>query len=235
MSKMIGLSRPIKREWLDKTFEIVSQSENEREIIKKLSEFLAFEIKSSTNLGKTRGILLRIWLHSSAASSNIYSAAVTAFKGNETNKLAVNWAMIALSYPVFYDMCDLIGKISIVQDTFTTSWIKEKLLSMWGERSTLYHSIDKILQTLKSFGAIESVKTGTYKIRKFQITDSDTVKVMLMVLLALNKKAYYEVPELSALPLYFPFEYNITLEWLHNTQELRLGNFGGKIVVAAEV
>ena len=234
MSKMVGLSRAIKQEWLDKTVELISQIKNEQEIKEKLDEYLSFEIKSPTNLRKTREILLNIWFRSSVTSATIWNEAVTALEKDTANRLAINWSMILFSYPVFFDVCDLIGKINMMQDTFTTSWLKEKLLSIWGGRTTLYHSTDKILQTLKNLGAIENVKMGTYRICKYQLTDNDTLKVMLMVLLALNKKAYYEVPELSRIPMFFPFDYDVTLEWLQNKKGLHIGNFGGKIVISAE-
>lgn len=233
MEKIVGLSRAIKPEWLTKTVEVISNSNNEQEIKEKLNEYLSFEIKSPTNLRKTREILLRIWYKPSSTNEGIWNLAVKAYQHDNNNRLALNWAMILLAYPVFSDVCGLIGKISLVQDTFTTAWLKDKLLSVWGERTTLYHSTDKIIQTLKNLGAIENTKIGVYRICTRQLTDMNTVKVMLMSLLALNKKAYYEIPELSRVPIYFPFEYSVALEWIHNTPEISVGNFGGKMVVSA--
>jgi hypothetical protein len=234
MAKMIGLSRAIKTEWLTKTVELVTQTTNESEIKEKLNEYLSFEISSPTNLRKTREILLNIWYRPSITVPEIWKEAVKAYQHDANNRFALNWAMILLAYPVFSDICSLIGKISAIQDTFTTAWLKEKLLSIWGERSTIYHSSNKILQTLKSIGAIENVKVGSYKICSQKITDTDTIKVLLMVLLALNKKAYYEIPELSRVTLYFPLIYEVSPEWLYRMSEINIGNFGGKTVVSAK-
>ena len=60
-----------------------------------------------------------------------------------------------ISLPSFSDICSFIGKITAIQETFTTAWLKQKLSDYWGERPTLIHSIDKILQTLKYFGVIK--------------------------------------------------------------------------------
>jgi hypothetical protein len=55
-----------------------------------------------------------------------------------------------------------------------------------------------------------------------------------MALIRQKEKAYYEVAELSSIPQAFPFEYTVSLEWLHNSELFNLSNFGGKIVVAVD-
>ena len=234
MAKMVGLSRAIKTEWLSKTVELVSQTTDEQKIKDSLNEYLSFEIQSPTNLRKTREILINIWFRPSITATDIWNEAIKAYQHDKSSKLAINWAMILLAYPVFFDVCNMIGKISAIQDSFTTAWLKEKLLEHWGERQTLNYSSDKILQTLKFMGAIENLKVGTYKICSTQITDTATLSVMIMALLELNKKAYYEVTELSRMPLFFPFDYNVSLEWLHNVEIFRISNFGGKLVVSSK-
>jgi hypothetical protein len=55
-----------------------------------------------------------------------------------------------------------------------------------------------------------------------------------MALIRLKEKAYYEVAEMSSIPQAFPFEYDVSLEWFHNSELFNLSNFGGKIVVAVD-
>jgi hypothetical protein len=233
MSKIVGLSRALTQDWLNKTVEFVLQGDDEATIKKKLNEYLSFEIGSPTNLRKTREILLNVWVKPVALAPETYSRAIQAYKSDRSNKLALSWAMILLAYPVFSDATGLIGKISNVQDTFTTSWLREKLHEEWGERSTLLHTCNKILQTLKYLGAIESLKTGTYRVRRYKISDEQTIIVLLMNLLVLERKAYYEIPELSRIPLFFPFEFSVPMEWLHNSPDFTLESFGGKTVLSA--
>jgi hypothetical protein len=232
---MVGLSRPIKEDWLGKTAELVSRGLDEKAALSELRTFLSNEIKSEINLRKTRAILVNTWVRSAAAEPAVWERAVAAYGEEHSNKLALHWSMLLLSYPVFSDVCGLIGKVCSVQDAFTTAWLKEKLYEVWGERSTLLYSCEKILQTLKNLGAIEKEETGGYRIIKRKVSDGGTIKVMLLALLALQKKAYYNVSEISNPPLFFPFEYNVTLELLHNSPEFRLSSFGGKTVVTSEV
>jgi len=87
---------------------------------------------------------------------------------------------------------------------------------------------DKIIQALKLIGAIKNEKVGVYRINKYPVTDVKTIQVLLMAILNLKEKAYYEVAELSSVHQAFP------LEWLHNSELFTLNNFGGKIVVTAD-
>ncbi|MCL5779819.1 MAG: hypothetical protein M1119_02525 [Firmicutes bacterium] len=234
MAKMIGLSRPIKLEWLNKTVELVLEGKDETQIKDELNEYLSFEIKSAINLRKTREILMTIWVRTPEELSTLKQLALEAYKDEKSNKLALHWSMMLVAYPVFCDVCALIGKLTNIQDTFTTSWLKEKLFEMWGERTTLFHSSDKILQTLKLIGAIENEKVGVYRIKKYPVTDSKTIQVLLLAILSLKEKAYYEVVELSSVPQTFPFEYSVSYEWLHDSDLFTLSNFGGKIMLTVD-
>jgi hypothetical protein len=56
MGKMVGLSRNLKMTWLNKAVELLSENLPEQEYKDRLNEYLSFEIKSPTNLRKTREI-----------------------------------------------------------------------------------------------------------------------------------------------------------------------------------
>lgn len=233
MAKMVGLSRPIKLEWLNKTVELLIEGKDELQIKNELNEYLSFEIKSPTNLRKTREILMSIWVTTPHELLFIRQQALEAYK-TETCRLAAHWSMLLVTYPVFSDTCSLIGKLSNIQDTFTTSWLKDRLSEVWGERPTLLYSVDKILQTLKFIGSIETIKTGEYKIKPQQILSQYAIKALLSSILQLKEKAYYDISELSCQPKLFPFEFTVSYEWLHNSEAFKLSSFGGKIVLTTE-
>ena len=111
MSKMVGMSRMIKPEWLDKTAEYVMQGDDAASIKEKLNDYLSFEINSPTNLRKTREILLNVWVRSKDVHPDIHKIAIDAYRSERTNKMALNWAMILLAYPVFGDVACRIGKL----------------------------------------------------------------------------------------------------------------------------
>lgn len=234
MAKVVGLSRPIKLEWLNKTVELIIEGKTEAEIKDELNEYLSFEISSPTNLRKSREILMNVWVKIPEELEKIKSLGIDLYKNENVNRLAIHWCMILLAYPVFSDVCGLIGKMVDIQGTFTTNWLKQKLFDLWGERTTLLHSINKILQTLKYIGSIENVKKGEYKINTYEVINEELKTLIAMTIIAMKTKAYYEVSELSQIPQMFPFKYSISHEFLHCSDLFTLNNFGGKIVVAPE-
>lgn len=234
MSKVVGMSRMIKPEWLDKTVEYIISGDDDTVIKDRLNDYLSYEINSPTNLRKAREILMNVWVKPKESAPLIHKTALDAYKSDRSDKMALNWAMILLAYPIFGDVASRIGKLSMIQETFTTAWLKEKLAEEWGDRSTLIHSCDKLLQTLKVMGAVESKKIGTYKIVKHEIKEERTISVMLLCLLALNRQAYYDISEIGSNPLFFPFDFCVTLDWLHRSPLFKLSNFGGKLVLAKE-
>ena len=162
MAKMVGLSRNIKLPWLKYTVDLVSEGLSDAEIKEKINEYLSFEIKSPTNLRKTREILMNIWVYPNDYSSQLRNEAVELIESVPEYAVCINWCMMLAAYPVFMDLCKLIGKMSEFQDEITLSQLKAKLFDEWGERSTLYHSIDKLVATLKEFGVLTREKPGKY-------------------------------------------------------------------------
>ena len=234
MAKMVGLSRAIKMEWLDKIVSLVQEGHSEAEIKSMLNEYLSFEIESPTVLRKTREILMNTWVYPLEGAGDIREVALNAYKTEKANRLALHWCMMLLAYPIFCDITGLIGKLSTIQDTFTTSWLREKIYEEWGERATLLHSSAKLLQILVYLGAIERVKTGEYRIKQYPVFDSETIRVIVMTAMKLKLKAYYELSELSIIPQFFPFVFDVTHEWIYSTGYFKLSNFGGKAVLMEE-
>lgn len=234
MAKMVGLSRPIKLEWLNRVAGLTLEGLDEANIKDELNEYLSFEINSPINIRKTREILMTIWVKAPGELDSLKQSAYEAYKGTNDDKFAVHWGMLLVTYPVFSDICSLIGKLTNIQGTFSTAWLRDRLYEVWGERATLYHSIDKILQTLKQLGAIETVKPGLFQVKKHEIASKKSIEVLLMAVLQLREKAYYEISELSSVPKLFPFDFDVSYEWLHNSEVFKLDNFGGKVVLTAE-
>jgi hypothetical protein len=230
MAKKVGLSRAIKLEWLNKTAEYLLEEKSKTQVKDELNEYLSYEIKSATNLRKTREILLATWANNSAEILSIKQQALDSFK-TEDGRLAAHWSLLLVTYPVFSDICSLIGKITNIQDTFATAWLKDKLFEEWGERATLQYSVEKILQTLKLLGVIEPISSGVYKIVKKTIRSKKAIEVLLSAILYLNEKAYYETSELNSISKLFPFEFDVPYEWLHNSETFTLNRFGGKVVL----
>ena len=232
MAKMVGLSRAIKIEWLNKTVDLVNEGMAPENIKEALNDYIEFEIKSPDNIRKAREILMNIWVYpfEDDKANRIREQALEAIRNGNEDKLAMHWCMLLLRYPVFVDVTGVIGKISSMQDSFSLAWLKDKMFEEWGERTTLFHSIDKIMQTLRQIGGVDS-RSGVYTVRHYEINDAATKMIIIKTILALKMKAYYEPSELANVPQMFPFSFTVDSELIFGNQEFEIGNFGGSPVV----
>ena len=120
----------------------ISINATEQEIKDQLNEYLSFEIESPTNMRKTREILMNIWVYENDYSAKIKATALELIRLYPEYSMPIHWCMMLAAYPVFVDMCKLIGKMSEFQDEITLAQLKQKLFDEWGERTTLFHSTD---------------------------------------------------------------------------------------------
>ena len=233
MSKVIGMSRNINFEWLNEVANLVLAEKSEIEIKEALNEYLSFSINSPTNLRKTREILMNIWVRTEEKDIKVKKLALEIFNTNKSsNKLVAHWCMMLLSYPVFGDIVTVIGKMADKQFDITTAQVKTRMFDVWGERSTLYHSIDKNIKTLKDIGTLETIKTGLYKVESFNIEDERAVTLIIATLLILKDKLYMRLEELENSYEFYPFKYNLDLEILQTSGLFSFDKFGGEIVIS---
>ena len=232
MSKIIGMSRNIKLEWLNKAANLYIMDKSEDEIKEELNEYLSFEIKSPTNLRKTREILMNIWARDEDNFIQSKEIAVKLYQTDEKeNQLLAHWCLMLLAYPVFADICSTIGKMDRKMFDISNKEIRNKMFDLWGERSTLYHSIDKNIRTLKDIGVLYSLPKYQYGINKYGIKNKDGLILITNTLLILKDKLYLSTGELNNSPEFFPFEYSVSMNILGESGIFSIDQFGGELVV----
>ena len=229
MKKIIGFSRNLKIHWLNKIVELVSEFTDQDVIKRKLNEYLSYEIKSETNLRKTREILLNIWSYKNDIIENKQEV-LDLMKKHPECSIAINYAMILCTYPVFYDICSIIGRNSDFKEEITLNQLKSKLYDEWGERTTIYHSTDKIIATLKELNIISAKKPGQYLINKAQISNQEVINFLIMVSLKLGgSQNYFSLKNISELPILFPFEFKICEKTISEDKKFTLNTFGNNV------
>mgnify|MGYP005909310003 CR=1 FL=1 len=232
MAKMVGLSRNLKLKWLNKVVELASGELTEQEIKDQLNEYLSFEISSPTNIRKTREILMNIWVYKNEVNSKLRDEAISIIQDMSEYALVVHWCMMMATYPVFVDMCKLIGRLSEFQDEISLSQIKQGLYDEWGERTTLYHSIDKLISTLKELNVLSCDHPGKYQIEKYTVHNRRVSAFMVYTMMLVDDSGYYSFSELNNSKYFFPFQYAVEKELLIGDSRFVMNNFGGELSIS---
>lgn len=232
MAKAIGLSRKIKLPWLNKAVEFLDEDLSESEYKAKINEYLSFEIDSPTVLRKTREILMRIWYYDNPEINDLRKDAVQLLKKDTDNAVPVHWAIMLVVYPVFADISRVMGRLAEFQDEITLAQLKQRLFDEWGERTTLYHSTDKIIATMKELGVIETNKPGRYIVCKHSIRDSGTTNLLLRAAMQDDGGSYHSFDNLKEFVVLFPFDYELDKESIYQDNAFDVGSFGGEVNVS---
>ena len=234
MAKMVGLSRSVKLPWLDKTIEFMDQYPEEQELKDALTEYLSFEIGSPTVLRKTREILLHAWYYEEPDTKVLKNRALELIHQYPDDKLALHWCMLLAAYSVFQDVTRLIGKLLEFQDEFTVKQLRQKLYDEWGERATLFHSLDKMIATMKNLETIATSKRGTYHVVKHKIRSQSVADFLIYAVMSMSNVSYYSVQDLKEMECLFPFEYQVSKETLAADDRFVISNLGGELSVGVK-
>ena len=232
MGKMVGLSRNLKMTWLNKSIELLSENLQEQEYKDKLNEYLSFEIKSPTNLRKTREILMNLWYYENPETESLRTQARALIEKDSDNSLAAHWCIILATYPIFVDVSRIIGKLSEFEEEFTIQQLKQKIFDEWGERATLFHSIDKIIATMKAIGALKAEKPGRYTIIKHEVRDDKVNALLVSAGMTVEDKGNFTLQDLREMSYMFPFKYQIEREMLMMNDTFTITNIGGEMMVS---
>jgi len=232
MAKAVGLSRNIKMQWLNKAVDLLDENLEEAEYKNTINEYLSFEIGSAINIRKTREILMHLWFYQNDETNDVRKMGLSLIRAYPDYALPIHWCMMLITYPVFADVCKLIGRISDFQEEITLAQLKQKLFDEWGERATLFHSTDKIIKTMKELGALYCDKPGKYYIENHSVNNDQLLNFMLFVAMKVGGNSYYTFSDLANMGILFPFEYQLRKEQLMTDERFVINNFGGEITVA---
>lgn len=233
MSKAIVFSRSLRPEWLDRTVDIYLETEDKKQVKAKINEYLAGFIASPTNLRKTREILLHAWVNVEEVQKELRDWGLKVYQEcPPEERVAVHWAMLLTAFPLFKDLCCIIGKLSAIQEEITLAQITRRVYEIWGERTTLVHSIPKIMKTVRECGVLEMGKPGCYKVVKKKVANQEVILFMLYAIMKTRGRLYHNFGELAGVAEFFPFNYEVELQAFYDSPFFKVDRIGGEIVVS---
>lgn len=115
--------------------------------------------------------------------------------------------MAALAYPFFRDIAELIGRLLVLQDDFTTAQIQGRILTTWGDRDTSREAAQKLVTSLLDWEVLRSTnKKGHFLLARKMITAVPDLELWLLeALMEARASDEIEAQHLLRLPESFPF------------------------------
>lgn len=229
MAKMVGYACSIRLPWLNKAVQMLEEKLPENEYKEKLNVYLSFEIDSSTRLRKTREILMNVWYYPSEELDSTRQKASALLDKYPEYAAPIQYSMLCLTYPVFADVCKIMGKLYEFQEEVTNPALKQKLYDEWGERNTLEATTRRITLTLKEMGILTNEVKTRYTLHKISINNTDILDFIVTQGMKLDGSSYYSYTELGNLYILFPFKYQVSKEMLMQNNKYVMTGFGGEV------
>ena len=231
MAEQVGLARYFNLEWLDAVADCKMAGNTKEEAHEYLDEIIRQRISSKDNIRKTRTIMLNLWYNNDPwfidECTNICKSIF------RQERLGLHWALIMVYYPVFFDLCSIIGNSFEYKDEIQLAQVKAKIFEKWGARNTLEHSLSKNFQTLKDINVLESGESsGSYKMIKHKIDDPKIVCMLVSAILKCSDSEYLTWEQIVHHPALFPYEIcKVTQADMPTCERLVLERMGDDVVI----
>ena len=232
MAKMVGYACSIRLPWLNRAVQMLEENLPEAAYKEKMNEYLSFEIDSPTRLRKTREILLNVWYYPSEELDDVRIEAKALLEKYPEQSVAIQYCMLCLTYPVFADVCKIMGKLFEFQEEVTNSALKQKLYDDWGERGTLEATTRRITLTLKEMDILRNETKTRYILNKIPVQTEAVLNFIITQGMKLDGSSYYSYTELGNIYILFPFMYQVSKEMLMQEERYAMTGFGGEVSFA---
>jgi hypothetical protein len=228
----IGFDRRIEIEWLDAAAAQAAAGAAPEEMRTYLWNLLDGVVGGNTSnsaRGKTVTVLNHIWGNvPSRAASLRHRATLQLAECHADERLALHWAMMVGTYPIFTDVASAAGRLLTLQGSFTLAHLTRRLVSSWGERSTLARATQRIIRSMVQWGALQDTPTpGTYEgFKRRRAIGSDVGTLLIEALLVDAKKASIPFDQLIRHPTLFPFDVQVVTEHIRRSPQFRVHREG---------
>ena len=124
---------------------------------------------------------------------------------DERNALLLN--LIALTYPIAYDLLNIMGKVFKVQKQINRASISTRLSSIYGSNRSLYNAVDALLPMLIELKIIKRTKLSIYeKEEKKQLKTPFISELLIYTDIKSSGSKTILIDDLQSRPWYMYFE-----------------------------
>lgn len=211
----IGFSRKLEQEWLDASASYAISSSDPSSAHALLKQMLGSVLPSSPKRGaleKTVTVLSRIWFDPDARVLGLRDRALSIIDiVDQTNRIAIHWAMVMASYPFFVDVVINIGRLIALNGMVSLAQIMLRMKELWGDRTTVPPAIRSVMRSLVSWGVLikgEQYDSYTKPARVLHLKPSVSILLVEAILLDQESNSL-PFSNLVSHPSIFPFQMDV--------------------------
>ena len=228
----IGFDRRIDLEWLEAAAAQAAArtpSDEMRAYLWSVLEGAVRGDKLNSARGKTVTVLHHIWGERAGSAALLRERAAAQLEGcGPDERLALHWAMMVGTYPVFTDTAAAVGRLLTLQGSFTLAHLTRRLVGVWGERSTLERAGQRIVRSMVQWGVLRDTATrGMYDALPRRRKVGPAVGTALVEALLVDaEEASVPLDQLTGHPAIFPFDLDVNASHVRGASQFRVHRQG---------
>lgn len=212
---VIGIKQAIRLEWMQKTTNLMLAGVDAKKIREDLHEFLANKKGDGTESerGKTSrtqvvNMLMNIWVSLDKQLLPFRDASLEILRENPSLSLAVHWGMISATYPFWFNVALLVGRLLSMQEQVTQAQIFKRLKEQYGDRETVSRYARYVVRSFIFWGVLKDSKfKGCYELSKpMGISDPNLAILLYEAALHADKEGRAVLGLVKNNPAFFPFQ-----------------------------
>src|ERR1035437_833979 len=177
-SKYLGINQPIPYKVLEEVvfYLLKGQVMSKEHIIRHLQEYIKGENRIgkaynhiNTIIASTENIILNTRKHITSESY---------FKLSNEDRLAMIICLISLTFPVTYEILNVLASGFKVQSKINKAYINQKLMASYGSNRGIYNAIGSVLPMLVEYGILNRYKIGVYELATQKEIQNDYLNEM---------------------------------------------------------
>lgn len=231
MDKNIGFNRNIFLPWLDAAASFAAETQDARDIRRRLEPVVGQTITSPHNRRKAIDILIHIWVKTAQEAPELHAEAVQRFQSAVSlrDRLWLHYGLTIVAYPFFREVAAAIGQLGRNQERITPGVLKQRLAAERGPLGSMYKAVERVVFSLRDWGLLSDCdKANEYLIcpQAPAAGGKDVEKWLLAC--ALHAHPADEVPfiDLLRLPELFPFRFTVGLDDLRGNGRFAVQRHG---------
>jgi len=228
----IGFDRRIDLEWLDAAAAQAAAGAPTDEMRAYLWSLLDGAVsgdKFNSARGKTVTVLNHIWGEVPGPAASLRERAAAQLEGSTPDeRLAIHWAMMVGTYPVFTDTAAAVGRLLTLQGSFTLAHLTRRLIGVWGGRSTIERAGQRIVRSMVQWGVLLDTATrGMYEaVPRRRKVGPAVGTVLVEALLVDAEEASVPLDQLTGHPGIFPFDLDVNASHVRGASQFRVHRQG---------
>jgi hypothetical protein len=228
----IGFDRRIDREWLDAAAGKAASGATAQEVRAYVWNLLDGAVTGNAHGSarhKTTTVLHHLWGDVPEPAKAMRERALAAFADcAPEERLALHWAMMLGTYPVFTDMASAVGRLLMLQGQFTLAHLTRRLVEGWGERSTLARASQRVVRSMVQWGVLrDTTSSGVYEAVPRRKKIASAVAVLLIEALLVDaEESALCFDQLASHPAFFPFDLDVNVGDVRAASQFRVHRQG---------